>query len=110
MLLPRTAGRRILFGIACAGWLALATAFVAELVTPRWEGCNELPSSPGQTITIIGWLTGLIVLAVAASLRIAVGFTRREVAVFCLVVAVSIAALAGVLTLGWHHATTGGCG
>lgn len=107
---PRSLGGRIALGVACAGWLALAAALVAELATPRWEGCGELPPSPGEKATIVGLLTSMIVLAIAATIRMSGEFTRREAVVFCLVAAASLAVFAGGVMLGIHHPRTPGCG
>jgi len=96
--------------VAFAGWLALAVALVAELVTPRWQGCGELPWPPGEKVTAVGGIAGFVVLAIGATIRLAGDFTRREALVFFLVFSTSVAALVGVVTLWLHHPVTPGCG
>jgi hypothetical protein len=106
-----TWGKKVALGFLGTAYVALVVSLVATLVSSRWEGCNELPTTAGEKVALLTLTAGIIALILAVLVALGLWNTSRlEVLLVLAVAMASTAAVVGVVAVMKQHPTSGGCG
>jgi len=102
-------GRKIALALLAAAWMAFGVALLGVFHMPRCY-CNELPTPPGQVVTVVGLLVGGSAAVLGTFIESARDCSLVESLVAVAIGSVTIAAGVGVWIVAAHHVASWGCG